>query len=433
MRTILLLTASLSVGVAASADEWPQWMGPNRDNIWRETGILSRFPEGGPQVLWRAPIAGGYSGPAVADGLVIVTDYVTSDNVKVSNFDRKKFTGIERVMCLDEATGQEKWKHENEVEYTISYPAGPRCTPIIQDGLVFTLGAEGHLFCFKADSGEVVWSKDFQKQYNTKAPLWGYAAHPLLDGDRLICIVGGEGTHAVAFDKNTGEQTWSVLTANAQGYSPPTIVTAAGKRQLILARPDGVSGVSPETGELHWTATYEATNGSIIMSPITIGDHLYVGGYSGKNLLLKLLPNEPGYEVVYRDKQKKGISPVNVQPFLDGKVLYGLGQRGDFYALDPMTGDRLWETTWPLGKRPLQTGTAFIIRHEEKYFLFNEKGELMIVKLTPEGHKEIDRVKVIDPTNVAFGRDVVWSAPAFANKHVYVRNDKEIVALDLSE
>ena len=433
MRLILVSVALLFVGVAASADEWPQWMGPNRDNIWRETGILARFPEGGPKVLWRAPVAGGYSGPSVADGMVIVTDYVTSDNVKVANFDRKRFTGIERVLCLDEATGKQRWKHETEVEYTISYPAGPRCTPIIKDGLVYTLGAEGHLFCFRADTGEVVWSKNFQDDYKTKAPLWGYAAHPLIDGDKLICIVGGEGTHAVAFNKNTGEQIWSALTANAQGYSPPTIVNVAGKRQLILARPDGVSGLNPDNGELYWTAPYKADNGSIIMTPILLGDHLYVGGYSKRNLLLKLLPDAPGYEVVYRDQQKKAISPVNVQPFLDGDVIYGIGQGGDFYALDPMTGDRLWETAWPLGKRPLQTGTAFIVRHESKYFLFNELGELMIVELTPDGHKELDRVKVIEPTNVAFGRDVVWSAPAFANKHVYVRNDKELVALDLSE
>lgn len=434
MRSIAFTAALFCISVAAMADDWPQWMGPGRDNVWREEGIIDSFSAGGPKVLWRSKVAGGYSGPAVADGMVVVTDYVTSDDVKVANFERKKFTGIERTLCLDEKTGTQKWKHEYPVEYAISYPAGPRCTPIIQDGRVYTLGAEGHLYCLNQNDGEVVWSKDLKTEYKTKAALWGYAAHPLIDGNKLICIVGGEGSHAVAFNKDTGEQIWSVLTATEQGYSPPTIIEAAGKRQLILLRPDGVSSVDPESGEPFWTAPYKATNGSIIMSPVMIGeDHLYVAGYSSKNLLLKLLPDAPFYEVVYRDKRKKAISPVNVQPFFDGETLYGLGQGGDFYAVDPLTGDRLWGTAWPLGKRPQQTGTAFIVQHEGRYWLFTEQGELIIAKLTPEGHQELSRTKVIEPTNVAFGRPVVWSAPAFANRHVYLRNDKECICVDLSK
>jgi len=423
----------------ASADDWPQWMGPQRDNVWRETGIVDRFPADGLKVRWRAKVAGGYSGPAVADGVVIVTDYVTSDDVKVANFERKQFTGIERVLCLDESTGKEKWKHGYPVEYTISYPAGPRCTPIIHEGMVYTLGAEGHLFCFRQDTGEVVWSKDFKKDYGAKAPLWGYAAHPLLDGDRLVCIVGGEGTHAVAFNKDTGEQVWSVLNAKEQGYAPPTIITAAGRRQLILLRPDGVSGVNPETGEEYWTAPYEATNGSIIMSPLQYQDYLYVGGYSNKHLLLKLRSEAPGYDVVWQDlktSKKRGISPVNVQPMLVGGVIYGMGQGGDFYAVDMLSGDRIWETAWPLGKRPQQTGTAFIVRNEDRYFLFTELGELVIASLGTDKeapYAELDRTKLLEPTNVAFGRPVVWSAPAFANKCIYVRNDDECICVDLSK
>ena len=102
----------------------------------REAGIIDRFPEGGPKILWRTPVAGGYAGPAVANGLVFVADYVAQGDVKVSNFERKKFTGTERVLCLDEQSGEVKWKYEYPVEYSISYPAGPRCTPMI-DGIAF--------------------------------------------------------------------------------------------------------------------------------------------------------------------------------------------------------------------------------------------------------------------------------------------------------
>lgn len=433
MRAIVSILFLLSVAVGVFAEDWPQWMGPNRDNVWREDGIIDRFPADGPKVLWRASVAGGYSGPAVSDGIVVVTDYVTADNVKVANFERKKFTGLERIQCLDEKTGQLKWKHEYPVEYAISYPAGPRCTPIIHEGMVYTQGAEGHLRCLNATDGSVVWSKDLKTQYKTKAALWGYSAHPLIEGDRLICLAGGEGSHCVAFDKRSGKQLWTSLTATEQGYSPPTIIEVFGKRQLILCRPDGVSSVNPETGEPWWTAPYEATNGSIIMSPILVEDHLYVGGYSGKNLLLKLLPEAPFFEVVYRDQKKQAISPVNVQPFLDGETLYGMDQGGEFLAVEVFTGERLWSTPWPLGKRPQQTGTAFVVRHGDHYWLFNELGELMIAKLTPDGHEEIDRAKVIEPTNVAFGRPVVWSAPAFANRRVYLRNDNECICVDLAK
>ncbi|MBL4886745.1 MAG: PQQ-binding-like beta-propeller repeat protein, partial [Planctomycetaceae bacterium] len=128
--------------------------------------------------------------------------------LQVSDFDRKEFSGTERVLCLDEATGKEIWKHEYPVKYGMSYPAGPRCTPNVHQGKVYTLGGEGHLFCFDAKTGKVQWSKHLPVEYNAKTPLWGYAAHPLIDGNRLICIVGGEGSQAVAFDIDSGREVW---------------------------------------------------------------------------------------------------------------------------------------------------------------------------------------------------------------------------------
>src|SRR5688500_3211063 len=125
----LALVLATLTPLSTHADNWPHWMGPGHDNIWREEGVLERFPAGGPKILWRTPVAGGYAGPAVADGRVFLMDLVTSDNVKIDNFERKASTGAERVLCLDEATGEILWKHEYPVEYKISYPAGPRCTP----------------------------------------------------------------------------------------------------------------------------------------------------------------------------------------------------------------------------------------------------------------------------------------------------------------
>ena len=291
MALVIVLTFVHAQGT--NADDWPQWMGPNRDNVWREEGLLEEFPEAGPRVVWRVPIAGGYAGPAVADGKVFVTDYVTNENVKIDNFDRKEFTGTERVLCLDESTGEQLWKHEYPVKYTISYPAGPRCTPIFDDGKVYTLGAEGHLLCFDVSTRSLLWQKHLPQEYNTKTALWGYAGHPLIDGNKLICVAGGSRSHAVAFDKNTGEEIWRALSAPEQGYSPPTIIEAGGTRQLILVRPSAVSSVDPETGREFWSVPYEATSGSVIMSPVQAGNYLYVGGFSQKSLLLELAEGRP--------------------------------------------------------------------------------------------------------------------------------------------
>lgn len=435
-RTARLVMLGLFLaGCLASvdADDWPQWMGPQRDNVWRESGVLEKFPDGGPEIVWRSPVAGGYAGPAVAGGRVYVTDYVSADNVKVDNFQRETFTGTERVLCLDETSGELLWKHEYPVRYTISYPSGPRCTPNVVDGRVYTLGAEGNLFCFDAQSGDILWSHDLPKEYDAKTALWGYAGHPLVDGQQLITLAGGEGSHVVAFDKDTGEEIWRALTSKEQGYSPPTIIRAAGVRQLILLRPDAVTAVDPASGDEYWSVPYEATNGSIIMSPVVSGDLLFAAGFSNKNLLLELASDEPGAEVLWRDERKSAISPVNVQPFVDDDTMYGFDQNGTMYGVDLRSGERLWETTEPLGvKRAPQSGTAFIVKSGKRFFLFNESGELIIARLSRSGYEEIDRAKVIEPTNVAFGRDVVWCPPALANRRCYVRNDEACICVDLA-
>jgi outer membrane protein assembly factor BamB len=407
-------------------------MGPERDNVWRETGVVRELPADGPKVAWRAPVAGGYAGPAVAGGKVYVADYVAEGTVKVANFERKEFTGNERVLCLDETTGKELWKHEYPVKYTISYPAGPRCTPAVADGKVYTLGAEGNLFAFDAVTGDVLWSHDFNKEYGAKTALWGYAGHPLVDGNKLICVVGGEGSYVVAFDKDTGKELWKNLTSPEQGYSPPSILNIAGRRQLVLLRPDAVTSLDPETGAEIWSVPYESTSGLVVMTPVLWNDYIFVGGYANRNMLIKLAPDGQSAELVWKDNPQHAISPINVQPTLDGDVLYGFDQDGRLYGVKLPDGDRLWDTTEPLGKRPANNGTAFIIRQGDRYWLFTENGDLIEADLTPEGYRELGRAHILEPTNDAFGRSVVWCSPAFANQRMVVRNDKECVAVDLA-
>src|SRR5438105_266111 len=227
----LVLTSAALAGLPLRAADWPQWMGPHRDGVWPETGIVDQFPPGGPKELWRVPIGGGFAGPAVAAGKVYVTDKILKPGAKdpTNPFDFRTATpAAERVLCLDAKTGKEVWKHEYDCPYQVSYQAGPRCTPTVSGGKVYTLGTMGNLFCLDADKGAAVWSKDFKTDYGAKVPMWGYAGHPLVYKNLLISLVGGEGSAAVAFDKDTGKEVWKALHTpeSGIGYCPPTLIEA---------------------------------------------------------------------------------------------------------------------------------------------------------------------------------------------------------------
>ncbi|MFY8201400.1 MAG: PQQ-binding-like beta-propeller repeat protein, partial [Pirellula staleyi] len=344
------------------AEDWPNWMGPNRDNVWNIAKPPQSLPAGSLKAKWTAPVAGGYSGPAVVGNRIYVTDLVTKADAKVDNFGRKSFDGTERVLCFDANTGKAIWKQEYNVTYAISYPAGPRCTPVVDGDNVYTLGAEGDLLCLEAQTGKVVWSRKLKEDYKTNSALWGYAAHPLIDGDNLITLAGGDGSHTVCLNKKTGKEVWRFGTAPEQGYSPPSIITAGGVRQLILPNPAAINSVDPATGKLFWSLPYDASNGSIIMVPLQVGKYLFVAGYSDKNMLIELDAKSPKAKEVWRNVAKKALSPVNVQPMAIGDVVYGMDQSGEMIAFKIDTGERLWETSKPLGRRPLGSGTAFLVR-----------------------------------------------------------------------
>ena len=251
------------------ADDWPQWLGPERDGVWRESGIIEKFPEKGPSVRWRIPIGAGYSGPAVVDGRVYITDrQLPPKTARPSNpFQRGLIPGSERVLCLDAKDGRLIWNHEYDCPYDVSYPAGPRATPLVDGDRIFTLGTEGHLFCLDTKSGKVLWAHEYKKAYEIKSPMWGFAAHPLMVGDTLICLARGNGTTVVAFDKSTGKEQWRSLSAREPGYCPPMLYKLGGRSQLVIWHPESVSGLNPENGEVLWTYPFKVRSGLTIPTP----------------------------------------------------------------------------------------------------------------------------------------------------------------------
>jgi len=437
ITTAITAIVLLAAAAAARGDDWPQWMGPQRDGVWREEGIVESIPADGLPVRWRAKINPGYSGPAVAEGRVFLTDYVRTEGEAVNDPNaRAELAGRERVLCLDAATGKLLWKHEYDCPYAISYPSGPRCTPTVHRGLVYTLGAEGNLRCLEAATGRLVWQKDFKRDYAAPTPIWGFCGHPLVDGDRLVCLVGGEGSVAVAFDRTSGREIWRAISASEQGYCPPTLIEAAGRRQLLIWDADKLNALVPETGELLWSEPLKPAYGMSLMAPQTAstaaGQLLFASGIGRVAAVYRLADDRPAASILWRGKPKNAVYCANSTPYIDGGTIYGCDcETGSLTAVDLATAERLWETAVPttgLARRG-RHGTAFLVRQADRTWLFSETGDLILARLTPAGYEEIGRMPLLEPTNECFGREVVWSHPAFAGRCIFARNDRELICV----
>lgn len=434
VRVIVLATIA-SLGTDSWAEDWPQWMGPRRDGTWNETGLIETFPEAGPKVVWRTPVAGGYSGPAVVGDRVYHTDFVrTEGDARNDPGVRNEVKGEERVSCFDATTGELVWQHRYPRNYKISYPAGPRATPTVDGDRVYTLGAEGDLLCLNTTDGKVIWSKHFPTDYSAPTPVWGFCSHPLIDGEKLICLVGGPGSVVVAFNKLTGEEIWKALSAPDAGYAPPTLIEAGGVRQLIAWHPESINSLDPETGKVYWSIPLKPDYGMSIMAPRKEGDFLFASGIGNVAALLKLGSDAPTAEVAWRGQGNTSIYCSNSTPVVVDGVMYGTDCRaGSLRATEFETGKRLWETyDLTASHRPTNHGTVFLVRTGDRFFLFSETGDLAIARLSAEKYEEISRAHVIEPTGEAFGRPVVWTHPAFANRCAFIRNDKELICVSLA-
>ncbi|MBI5772655.1 MAG: PQQ-like beta-propeller repeat protein [Verrucomicrobia bacterium] len=440
-RRLVLHLVVLLASLPVRAEDWPQWLGPQRDGVWRETGILEKFPEGGPKLRWRAPLGNGYSGPAVAKGRVYVMDRVPSTERRSApgggGKQRGALLGSERVLCFNEADGRLIWKHEYDCPYDVAYPSGPRVTPTVHEGKVYTLGTEGNLLCLDAGTGKVLWSFDYKKELGVSSPTWGFSANPLIDGKKIIVIARGQGSTAMAFDKDTGKEIWRALSAREPGYCPPVIFEAGGKRQLIIWHPEAVNSLDPETGKVYWIEPFQIRSGLTVPTPRKMGDKLFVTAFYNGPMMFKLDADKPAATVLWRgntasERNTDKLHSIIATPFLKDGHIYGVDSYGEFRCLKADTGERLWETYAATGGKSDRWATTFIVKHGSRFFLPNEKGDLIIARLTPKGYEEISRAHLIEPTNHDARRPVVWSHPAFANRNIYLRNDGEMRCYSLA-
>lgn len=275
-----------------------------------------------------------------------------------------------------------------------------------------------------------------EKDFGIKTPVWGFAGHPLVDGRKLICLAGGDGSVAVAFDKETGQELWRALSAKEPGYAPPMIYEFAGKRQLILWHPEAVNSLDPDSGKVYWKyPTAPVRSGMTIPTPRQAGDLLFLTSFYNGSLMLRVNSDQPALVWASQkvsEKDTDGLHSVMATPLIENGYIYSPCSYGQFRCLKAATGQRLWETFAPTTGTAERWGNVFIVKHQDRCFLFNEKGDLILAKLNPDKYEEISRVHLLDPINRDPGRPVVWSPPAFANKCVFARNDREIVCASLA-
>ena len=444
-RTFIVVVGALALlSAPLVAEDWTQWRGPDRVGVWNETGIVEELPDE-LAISWRVPIRSGYSGPAVADGRVFVTDWQEDPESRTMD-------GTERALAIDEETGEVLWIHEWETTYRmlmISYAIGPRATPTVDGEYVYVVGAAGVLLCLEAATGDLVWQRDYRAEYDSFVPTWGIASAPIVDGDRLIAVVGGEpGALVVAFDKHTGEELWrAVDVVGEMGYGQPLLIEAGGTRQLIVWHAAALVSLDPESGEVYWEEVWEAGAGMSVASPVRQDDYLLVSQFYNGSMMMQLSQDQPSATMLWKGSSNSempgetdGLHAMITTPIIEGDYVYGVGSYGELRGLDARTGERLWMSDQMTAQA--RWGTAYMVQNGDRFFVNNDDGYLIMAQFTPTGYVELGRTRLIEPTsNSAFGprrrfeRLVNWSHPAYANRHIVHRNDNEIIraSLDATE
>ena len=445
VRYVSLCVSIVAFGLTTTglrAEDWPQWRGVARDGVWADTGIVEQFPATGLKVTWRVPIHGGFAGPTVAGGRVFVLDYEESPGSRTMD-------GTERLLVLDENTGAVHWSRSWPATYRNIHRKianGPRVPPTVDGNRVYTLGAAGMLSCFDVETGDAVWQVDTAAEYGTMVPVYGVSHAPLVEGDLLIAVVGGEpDAKIVGFDKTTGAERWRALDMTSEtGYSSPIVIEAGGVRQLIFWHPIGLASLNPETGEVYWEQEFPDAGGPTIGTPVRSGQYLLISQFRAGSLMMSLNNDRPAARMLWKGQSRSGLPHLTdglhsrmSTPIIIGDHLYGVGSYGELRGLDATTGERLWRSDAMIA--PGRFGTAYIVRNGDRYFVTNDSGELLIARFTPDGYEEIDRTPLIAPTLHTRGglygrwsdRVVLWAHPAFANGHVIARNDREVIRASL--
>ena len=416
-RLILLILLVNSTALFAqpgtpSKFDWPQWQGPNRDGISKETGLLQNWPKGGPKLLWKINgIGASYSTPSIAAGRIFLMGNKGKDKDK-----------IEYLYALDERDGKQLWQLSiGPVRHDGGGYPGPRCTPTVDGDRVYALGLAGDLVCVEIASAKIVWRRDLRKDFNGSPGGWGYTESPLIDGDKVIVTPGGKKATLVALKKATGENVWSaqVPQGDSAGYSSIIAANLVGTKQYIQFLGRGVVGVEASTGRFLWRYNAPANNTANISTPIAQGDLVFAASAYGKGGGLTKVSRDAGKwianEVYFTDEMQNHHGGMIL---LKG-FLYG-NNGGKLACLDFKTGKVKWQSNAP--------GKGSIFYADNCFYYRNEGGKGTLVLVEANSEKYIERGRFDQPER---SKQNAWAHPVIANGRLYVADQDLLFCWDV--
>jgi outer membrane protein assembly factor BamB len=412
--------------VNSSAADWPQWRGPNRDNVSRETGLLQTWPKEGPKLLWTFTEAGvGYSGPAIVGNRLFLLG--TRDDA-------------EQVFAIDTSSGKELWKAKIGPIFTFKgnrWGDGPRSTASVDGGLIYALGGGGDLVCVEADTGKERWRKsmpgDLAGEVNPvgggpEKIGWGYTWSPLVDGGHLICYPGGPQGAVAALDKKTGQVVWRSKELTEQAtYSSPVVVEVEGIRQYVVQTQYGPAGVAAKDGKLLWFARRADEYPDIVApTPVVRGNLIYVTAGEGGGCDLIKLTGAGGQVQAERVYSKKEIGNYHGGVLLVEDHVYGYHEKRSWMCQKLETG----EISWRSGGRSLGVG-SLTCADGRLYCLAEDSGTVALLAASPKGYQELGRFRLPQESKRRQPAGKVWTHPVVAGGRLYLRDQELLFCFDI--
>ena len=391
-------TAAGTQAASITAD-WPQLRGPNADGISPQIGLLTDWPQSGPRELWRVPLGKGFSGVSVVGKRA------------VTMFGR----GGTYLGAFDTATGDELWRLRIDEMYRNSSGDGPRSTPTIDHGLVYSISGQGLLVAVESETGGTVWRHDLRDEYGASGPNWGFSTSPRVFGNLLLVEAGGRDAALVAFDKRTGNEVWRAA-GDPPGYSTPLLVEIGGRHQAVFFTGSRIIGVNPTSGAFLWGLPWETTFGVNAATPIFVPpDKIFVSsGYGVGAALLRVGPDaQNAVETVWRTREMKNqfSSSIRVDDYI-----YGF-DNSILECIELNRGERMW--------RARGHGQGSLLYADEHLIVLGDRGSLTLVRLSPGEYLPVAQTQVF--------RSRTWTAPTLSNGVLYLRDEQELVALALTE
>jgi outer membrane protein assembly factor BamB len=391
--------------------DWPQWRGPDRNDISKENDLLKDWPKDGPQLLWTYSDAGaGYSGPSVV-----------GDRLFSMGADEKQ----ESVFCLDVKKGTKLWSEPVGDRLQNNWGDGPRCTPTVDGDFVYALAARGNLVCLQLADGKKVWEKSLTKDLGGNVPGWGYCESPLIDGNKVVVTPGGAKGAIAALDKKNGEVIWRSkgFTDGAQ-YSSLVVSNAGGIKQYVQMTGQSVAGVAADDGRLLWR--HECKNPTAaVPTPVVDKDLVYsTSGYGAGCRLVEVTANGNGSVKAQEKYANKDMSNHHGGVIKVGDYLYGYSENGGWMCQKFDDGKVVWKEK-KLGKGCLTCAG------DRLYLYSQDDGTCVLIEPSPDGWKEHGRFKIPQQTKLPRKSGHIWTHPVVANGRLYLRDQELFFAFDV--